>query len=727
MKITKLSLTSSLLPTKKNKIERTLIVVIVVTAQILHSTAIATDERITTYYWDGGWIEHASWTTSTLGEDLTIDIDAWNWPPEFSPLNVKLDNVITNEGLVDDFDDGIIDSSIWEHYIPIDPTSVTETGGVLEIDIPEGPSSSDPDQCQVGGVITKDFIVNGNFDVQVDFSVNPEYHITPNTNAKLFLTDQSGNSVEISIRSGHYLSVDLPLGSWNMKAMTPTNHLTGKLRITRTEINGIVEVDIDIKPQSCPNALNVKGRGILPVAILGSDGFDVSNIDTDTISLEGVPPLRSSIEDVATRIVDGVDCDCTTDGPDGFTDLTLKFDTQEVVAALGEVEGGQERILYLKGQLNDGTPIEGSDCIRLVSDHDNYVSAAIDECWQILEAMYATSTPSTEELSNWFDMWVAEGFLYEGRDAAHVLSDWLAGEGPGIGITFSVEIAEPMDVTGTSYVSGYWVMVSYSWSGGTGSFRAAMVFNGTQWLWYGDQMLLERVEFVPHAQMQTNPDGNVAFYTGFGITLWDGGLYAYNQGARSAIITGPGLPEAGQVLEHYYPEPYFRLYPKGGWPHPSGGWGLWLDDTAISSIPDNAVYTIGIYKETAETVSLSDMPLTSLTKTFTKGPMLNSELNASLFPTLTTPSSHDESILNVPGIVDVSWSNPSNMSVDFINLGLHSLDWSTEYQIMKSVTPGDLSTTLDTTSLPSDVRANQLYMHGTDEYGRRFGFGWEFF
>jgi len=375
-----------------------------------------------------------------------------------------------------------------------------------------------------------------------------------------------------------------------------------------------VIVSVDIKPQSCPNVLNVKSRGVLPVAIIGSGEFDVSNINSDTISLEGVPPLRSSIEDVATPIVDGVDCDCTTDGPDGFADLTLKFDTQEVLVALGEVEGGQEWILYLTGQLNDGTPIEGSDCIRLVpGDNKN-----------------------------------------------------------------------------------------------------------------GDQMWVE-IWFAPHAQMQTDIGSSIAFYTGFGITLWDFSLYAYNQGARSAIITGPGLPVAGQVLEHYYPEPNFRLYPKGAWGHPSGGWGLWLDDTAISAIPDNAVYSIGIYQETADTVSLSDTPLKTYTKTIAKRSVLNSELNTSLFPTLITPSSHDESVLNIPGIVDVSWSNPSNMSVGFINLGLHSPDWSTSYQIMINVTPGDTSATLDTTSLPSDVRANHLYMSGTDIYERSFGFGWDLF
>ena len=241
----------------------------------------------------------------------------------------------------------------------------------------------------------------------------------------------------------------------------------------------------------------------------------------------------------------------------------------------------------------------------------------------------------------------------------------------------------------------------------------------------GDQMWLSDRDFVPHAQMQVDIYNTVAFYTGFDVSLWDEDNYAYSQGARSVIITGPGLPVAGQVLEHYYPETIFRLYPKGAGGHPSGGWGLWLDDIVISTIPDNAEYTIGIYQETADTVSLSNTPLKTYTKTIVKRPVLNTELNTSLFPALITPSSHDESDLDIPGLVEVSWSNPSNMSVEYINLGLHYLN--TDYLISTDVTPGDTSATLDTTSLPLDVRAGHLFLQGDDADERKFGFGWNLF
>jgi hypothetical protein len=129
-----------------------------------------------------------------------------------------------------------------------------------------------------------------------------------------------------------------------------------------------IEVAVDIKPQSCPNPLNVKGKGVLPVAILGTAGFDVTLIDPSTIMLQGVPLLRWAIEDVATPLVDGEpSCfNCIEEGPlDGYLDLTLKFDKQAVVEVIGEVEDGECVLLELTGELFDGTPIAGMDAILI--------------------------------------------------------------------------------------------------------------------------------------------------------------------------------------------------------------------------------------------------------------------------------------------------------------------------------------------------------------------------
>ena len=130
-------------------------------------------------------------------------------------------------------------------------------------------------------------------------------------------------------------------------------------------------VSVDIKPGSCPNPLNVKSRGVLPVAVLGTKDFDVMSIDPATIRLTredipgvGVAPIRSSCEDVGTPF-SGDFCECHELKSDGYMDLTLKFKTQELVTMLAlDIVGGQIQ-LTLTGTLKDGTAISGKDCIRV--------------------------------------------------------------------------------------------------------------------------------------------------------------------------------------------------------------------------------------------------------------------------------------------------------------------------------------------------------------------------
>jgi len=149
-------------------------------------------------------------------------------------------------------------------------------------------------------------------------------------------------------------------------------------------------IAFDIKPGSCPNPLNVKpyqeddpnpnGRrsnagpvnekpkAVFPAGIMGTAEFDVYQIDPTTVTLEGVPIVRWSYEDAGTPVGEGADeCACSTDGPDGYIDLTLKFDKAAIVEALGEVFDGEVVVLTLTGELLDGTPIEGSDCVVILN------------------------------------------------------------------------------------------------------------------------------------------------------------------------------------------------------------------------------------------------------------------------------------------------------------------------------------------------------------------------
>jgi hypothetical protein len=127
-------------------------------------------------------------------------------------------------------------------------------------------------------------------------------------------------------------------------------------RVERTvDVECVIPVPVDIKPTSCRNPFNVGQKGVTPVAILGTAGFDVTEIDPASVSMQGVSPLRWSLEDVATPYEPYIGkqdaFDCTEEGPDGYMDLTLHFDTQELAIALDDVSDGDVLVLHLRGFL----------------------------------------------------------------------------------------------------------------------------------------------------------------------------------------------------------------------------------------------------------------------------------------------------------------------------------------------------------------------------------------
>lgn len=144
------------------------------------------------------------------------------------------------------------------------------------------------------------------------------------------------------------------------------------------KIVSLINISLDIKPQSCPNPFNIKSKGVFDVAILGTDKFDVRDIDLSTISLEGVAPIRSHYKDETSPVIDEQECECHPQKKDGVLDLTMKFDINQIVDALGSVQDGQEWILYLTGNLQDGTVIEGSDCILIKKEGKTNKHTPID-------------------------------------------------------------------------------------------------------------------------------------------------------------------------------------------------------------------------------------------------------------------------------------------------------------------------------------------------------------
>jgi len=115
-----------------------------------------------------------------------------------------------------------------------------------------------------------------------------------------------------------------------------------------------IPVDIDIKPGSDPNCISEKKKGQTPIAILGSNSFDVTTIVHSTIRLDDNPgniiaPTKVTIKDVNN---------------DGFDDLVLKFSNVEMKDAFFFVDNNE---LFIEGRLFSptGPLFVGSDIINL--------------------------------------------------------------------------------------------------------------------------------------------------------------------------------------------------------------------------------------------------------------------------------------------------------------------------------------------------------------------------
>jgi hypothetical protein len=107
----------------------------------------------------------------------------------------------------------------------------------------------------------------------------------------------------------------------------------------------VLAIEIDIKPGSDPNSINLKSRGVVPVAVLTTDDFDATTVDPSTVKFAGAAPMRWAWEDV--------------DG-DGDIDLLFHFRTLELDLNQDSNEA------TLTGDTTDGKHIQGTDAVNIV-------------------------------------------------------------------------------------------------------------------------------------------------------------------------------------------------------------------------------------------------------------------------------------------------------------------------------------------------------------------------
>jgi len=115
---------------------------------------------------------------------------------------------------------------------------------------------------------------------------------------------------------------------------------------------------IDIKPGSDTNPINIKSQVNLPVAILSSSDFDApAQVDRETLTF-GRTGDEDSIHRRGGKRVPN--CSVQDVNLDSLNDLVCHFRTQATQFRPGDRAG------ILKGRTFNGTPIAGSDAVRIV-------------------------------------------------------------------------------------------------------------------------------------------------------------------------------------------------------------------------------------------------------------------------------------------------------------------------------------------------------------------------
>jgi hypothetical protein len=117
-----------------------------------------------------------------------------------------------------------------------------------------------------------------------------------------------------------------------------------------------IPIDIDIQPNSRTNRINPFAPGVIPVAILGSDTFDVDDVDVTTLAFgpAGAAPAFG-LDDPFVYWLSHRDLN-----RDRRADLLSIYFTEETGIALGDTEA------CLTGETLDGIPFEGCDAVKTV-------------------------------------------------------------------------------------------------------------------------------------------------------------------------------------------------------------------------------------------------------------------------------------------------------------------------------------------------------------------------
>jgi len=195
-----------------------------------------------------------------------------------------------------------------------------------------------------------------------------------------------------------------------------------------------------------------------------------------------------------------------------------------------------------------------------------------------------------------------------------------------------------------------------------------------------------------------------------GLDLYVEANHPAGASVKSAVVTGPGLPAGGVILNKQIEHDWFAI--SGG---EYGNLYIMKDDATIGAIPDNAEYTIKLYDATDGQGTLK----ATYTETILKRPLKNSELTSASFPTVTTPTPATLPAFT-GGNLTVTWTMPTGLSPDWVWVQLSGENGNNTVSAEADITGTELSKTL-TVSTPSfTVVGRNLCLSAKDGYGRKF-------
>ena len=264
------------------------------------------------------------WAIGVLTIILLAASSAWaefiECYPEGSPYNLDADDI---DGL-NIWPDAIV--NLYTTYVPY---VFVAPGGILNIYSGSidllAINTANPDQDETDAIVTvygTDFKADWQCDNTI-VSLDGETEFTPdiNTGSILIATDQNGNSMNMLCFS------DTAINLVDIKKNQET-------------------IKIDIKPGCNPNSINLKSKGVVPVALLSEGDFKAGDIDPGSVEFAGAKPVRSTLCDV--------DCD-------GDMDMLFHFRTQQLVDL--NKDSTEAKLTFTS---TDGEQITVTDSVRIV-------------------------------------------------------------------------------------------------------------------------------------------------------------------------------------------------------------------------------------------------------------------------------------------------------------------------------------------------------------------------